>query len=379
MVWRTTGRGHADGRARATTRRLADDACRRPPRGRLRRPRRRGHGGGRLLHRRRARRESAAGGRGRLPRNGNVLPRPRGRPRAVGPVRRPVGRRRVGKAAPRGRAARPGPSSAAGAGARPPTSAWAERASAAVSPAPSAATASSPRGRRRSPSPGRAHEPAKKRSGEETFGRLMLAIAAVHPRGTARRHRCSRGWRSRGSWARSSPGSCSGRRCSAPSGPEAKDYLFPPDIVAAARRRRADRPRVLPLPRRHGARSRRCSASGSGRRPSSRTRALRSRWRSASSPRCPSTSCSHPTSTTCRSRSSSASRCRSRRSPCSPGSSPSGGCSSARSERLAMAGAAIDDVTAWGLLALATAVAGSRQRPPRAPGRRARGAVHGRR
>ena len=44
---------------------------------------------------------------------------------------------------------------------------------------------------------------------------------------------------------------------------------------------------------------------------------------------------------------------------------------------LAMAGAAIDDVTAWCLLALATAVAGSGDSARRARGRRARGAVHG--
>ena len=69
---------------------------------------------------------------------------------------------------------------------------------------------------------------------------------------------------------------------------------------------------------------------------------------------------SRRTRTTCRSRCSWASRCRSRRSRCWRGSWSSAGCSSRPVGALAMAGAAIDDVTAWGLLALATAVAGAR-------------------
>ena len=52
-------------------------------------------------------------------------------------------------------------------------------------------------------------------------------------------------------------------------------------------------------------------------------------------------------------------RCRSRPSRCWPGSSSSGGCSSGRSARSTLACAAIDDVTAWFLIALATAVATS--------------------
>ena len=50
-------------------------------------------------------------------------------------------------------------------------------------------------------------------------------------------------------------------------------------------------------------------------------------------------------------------RCRSPRSRCSRGSSWSGGCSSARSARWHSRAPPIDDVTAWFLIALATAVA----------------------
>ncbi len=85
-------------------------------------------------------------------------------------------------------------------------------------------------------------------------------------------------------------------------------------------------------------------------------------------------SCSHPTSTTCRSRSSWASRCRSRRSRCSRGSSIERRMLNRPVGALAIAGAAIDDVTAWGLLALATAVAGSGSGLHAARRRRARSA-----
>ena len=48
------------------------------------------------------------------------------------------------------------------------------------------------------PEPGASAKPPEKRSGEETFGRLMLAIAAVILAARAGRRRCSRGSASRG-------------------------------------------------------------------------------------------------------------------------------------------------------------------------------------
>ena len=77
-----------------------------------------------------------------------------------------------------------------------------------------------------------------------------------------------------------------------------------------------------------------------------------------------------------RSRSSWASRCRSRPSPCSRGSSIERRMLRRPVGALAMAGAAIDDVTAWGLLALATAVAGSGLGRRRARRRRAGRRLH---
>ena len=121
----------------------------------------------------------------------------------------------------------------------------------------------------------------------------------------------------------------------------------------------------------------RCAA-GSARPRSSRTRASPSRWGSASSSRCRSTSCSSPdvrylpfalfmgvamsiTAFPVLARILIERRMLKR---------PVGA--------LALASAAIDDVTAWGLLALATAVAGARHGAARDPGDRCWPRVHGR-
>ena len=216
-----------------------------------------------------------------------------------------------------------------------------------------------------------AAQPPKKRSGEETFGRLMLAIAAVILAARLVGAALARFHQPR-VMGEVLAGILLGPTLLGAVWPEVKHYLFPPDIVpllaAAAQIGLAFYlflvgmeldPYMLrgahPAGGVHLERERR-----------------RSRWRSGSSPRCRSTGCSRRTSTTCRSRSSWASRCRSRRSRCSRGSSSSAGCSSHPVGALAIAGAAIDDVTAWGLLALATAVAGGLELR-RARRRRARG------
>ena len=103
------------------------------------------------------------------------------------------------------------------------------------------------------PEPGTSAKPAEKRSGEETFGRLMLAIAAVILAARLVGSLIARLSQPR-VMGEVLAGILLGPTLLGAVWPEAQDYLFPPDIVPLLSGRRPDRPRLLPLPRRHGAR-----------------------------------------------------------------------------------------------------------------------------
>ena len=169
------------------------------------------------------------------------------------------------------------------------------------------------------PEPGTSAKPAEKRSGEETFGRLMLAIAAVILAARLVGSLIARLGQPR-VMGEVLAGILLGPTLLGAVWPEAQDYLFPPDIVPLLSGGRPDRARLLPLPRRDGARPEDpARADRPGGVHLERERRVPAR-RSASSSRSRSTSCSRPTCATCRSRSSWASRCRSPPSRCSPGS-----------------------------------------------------------
>ena len=104
------------------------------------------------------------------------------------------------------------------------------------------------------PAPGTSAKPPPKRTSEETFGRLMLAIAAVILAARLVGTLIARLSQPR-VMGEVLAGILLGPTLLGAVWPEAKDYLFPPDIVPLLERGGIDRARVLPLPGRDGARS----------------------------------------------------------------------------------------------------------------------------
>ena len=199
--------------------------------------------------------------------------------------------------------------------------------------------------------------PTEPRSAEETFGRLMLAIAVVILAARLFGVALAKVGQPR-VMGEIIAGILLGPTLLGAVAPDVKDYLFPADIVPLLSAAAQHRAGLLPVPRRHGARpdgdpgardgggvhlerERRVPAGARPPRRAARLRAARARRR------LPPVRALH------------------RRRDVDhrvPGARADPG-RAAHAETpvgaLAMAGAAIDDVTAWGLLALATAVAGA--------------------